>query len=245
MGLESQMKRKEELENAIIFDGDDTLWENQVFYDEAKEEFFAFMANHGYEREKVAKKLSEVDIQNVNKFGFSRKRFPTSMKETAEFFIGIDKGSIDPQIINNVTRIGNSVFERKPILMDGAKEVLERLRDNYVIFLYSGGDFDVQINKVNELGLKKYFKKIYITSQKDETQLGIIIKEQHLNKKETWMVGNSLKSDILPALNLGINCIWIQTKSWAYDQIDHDISPVHQIHSLKEILEFSAIFKIN
>ena len=222
-------------QDAIIFDGDDTLWQNQIFYEQAKEQFYKLMENQGFDRKAVTSKLSEIDVSNVQRFGFSRRRFPESLKETYEYFCRNQGRPVDPAILKQVYRIGNSVFHRKPVLMDGAQQVLEQLSKEYRLYLYTSGDPYIQRRKLKYLKLAKYFEAIYIRERKNEAELQDILHEQNLDPKKTWMIGNSLRSDINPALKLGLKCIWVRSSCWEYDTELPITSDILQVNSLQEL----------
>lgn len=205
------------LRRAIIFDGDDTLWEIQVFYDETKEQFYDLMVGIGFDRERVVTMFGEIDRANVGKYGFSRHRFPTSMQEVYRYFCEDYGREVDPAILAQTYAIGASVFDRKPVLMAGAVEVLSCLRSYYELYLYSGGDVEVQANKVSYLQLNGYFTAVHFVERKGEIELQRILQKHDLSSKSTWMVGNSARSDINPALRVGLRCIWVRTHSWDYD----------------------------
>lgn len=205
---------------AIIFDGDDTLWGIQSFYDEAKETFFTLMESSGFPRDEVSAKLAEVDSANVSHLGFSRKRFPLSMQQVYTFYAQQKGLSVNERTLRKVQNIGSSVFDRKPVLMDGAREVLSQLRDAYELYLYSGGDIEIQMEKVSNLELASYFNAIHLVDRKTTAQLDAILAEHNLHPDDTWMVGNSIRSDVNPALQLGLRAIHLHSSSWEYDAED-------------------------
>jgi len=220
----------------IIFDGDDTLWRTQVLYDQTKEQFYDLMAEQGFDRKAVRSKLSEIDLGNVEKFGFSKRRFPESLRETCEYFCRSKGHPVDPAVLRQVYRIGNSVFRRKPVLMDGAQQVLKRLGKKYRLYLYTGGDPHIQQKKLEYLNLAEYFEAVYVRERKNGAELQSIIHEQGLDVDKTWVIGNSLRSDINPALELGLKCIWVKSSFWEYD-IEPPIAPnISQVDSLWELL---------
>lgn len=225
---------------AVIFDGDDTLWAIQSFYDEAKEAFFSLMEHQGFSRPRVEKRFAEIDHANVAEYGFSRLRFPQSMQDTYKYLAQHSGVKPNTLLLDKVYEIGSTVFERKPELLPGSTDTLLKLKTFYRLFLYSVGDLEVQWKKVNDLHLEPFFEHIYITERKTSDQLAQILVEQHLQPASSWMVGNSLRSDINPALRLGLRCIWFQAHSWDYD---HDaLRPGHiwRVSNLDEIPDLLA-----
>jgi putative hydrolase of the HAD superfamily len=175
------------------------------------------MEAQGFDRASVRAKFAEIDQANLAKYGFSRLRFPQSMQDTYRHFCNDSSTPESLAILERAAAIGSTVFERKPVLAPGAREVLDQLRHTHSLFLYSVGDLEVQWMKVRELELQTSFDAIYITERKDHQQLRHILDQQGLSTETTWMVGNSLRSDINPGLRLGLNCIWVQAQSWEYD----------------------------
>lgn len=221
---------------AVIFDGDDTLWQTQILYDQAKEAFYDLLESQGFDRCEVAVKLDEIDVANVQKLGFSTERFPLSMKETYEHFCHDSNQPIDATIEQEALRIGYQVFEQVPEMMSGAENVLAQLQPLVDLILYSGGDVSVQERKLELLGLRRYFRDTYIVEQKDEDELAALMRQEDLDASSTWMIGNSLRSDINPALRLGLRCIWVHSHSWAYDREELLPGHVWEVTELREIL---------
>jgi len=223
---------------SVIFDGDDTLWPTQVFYDSAKERFYDLMVEQGFDRVVAKEKLAEIDVENVSKLGFSKHRFPLSMREVYERLCETASRRVDVRILDKVREVGYSVFAQRPTLVDGATEVLGCLeRHSYARYLYTVGDPKVQGEKLNALGVNGQFEAVYVRERKDEEGLRQILDEQGVEPESAWMVGNSLRSDIKPALNLGLRCIWVQGGSWEYDEAEVPLSDrVWRVSALTEAL---------
>jgi putative hydrolase of the HAD superfamily len=221
---------------AVIFDGDDTLWQTQALYEEAKALFFEAMERLGFNPQSVQDTLAQVDVANVATLRFSKHRFPTSMTEVYKYFCLLHGQPIDPIIIDQVREIGYSVFSRTPIVMDGALETLRILKHHYWLCLYTSGDIDVQQQRIASLhNITEHFDALQITERKTHATLCQLIHQHGLEVRQTWSVGNSLRSDIAPAVQLGLHCIWIHGGAWEYDQDECSLEQVWQVHSLPEI----------
>src|SRR3989304_7837325 len=122
--------------DAVIFDGDDTLWQTQILYDQAKENFFTLMGDLGFNRYKAESALAEVDVKNVSIYGFSKQRFSISMKNVYELLSQEQGKPIDPNALKKIERFGLSVFRKKAPIVNHAKEILLTLRDQYRLFLF-------------------------------------------------------------------------------------------------------------
>lgn len=221
---------------SVIFDGDDTLWSTQVVYERAKERFYDLMSKQGFDRERTDDVLTKIDLANVSKLGFSRHRFPLSMRETYERLSHEHDQLVDPQVSETASEVGYSVFQHKPRLVDGAvKTLLTLARWGYDCYLYTAGDLEVQTKKLEALEISSYFKSVYITESKTDEVLRSILGKESLEAEKTWMVGNSLRSDINPALRLGLNCVWVHSLSWAYDNEPLVAQKVIQADDLREL----------
>lgn len=201
----------------IIFDGDDTLWHTQPLYERAKDKFFDLMASQGFSKEIAAGLLAEIDTKNVSKLGFSRERFPKSLREVYECFCRNNGTRPNSKILQRIDQIGKSVFYAKAIRIRGVRALLQRLRKRYRIYLLTSGDFEIQQRRIDDSGLGDLFIEIFIVDKKNEIMLDQLVETLKIDKRCVWMIGNSIKSDINPALAVGLRCIWIHAGGWEYD----------------------------
>lgn len=227
----------------IVFDLDDTLILTQELYDAAKRRFATLMELEGFDGDVAIQELDEIDKENVRLLGFSRQRFPKSMYETYIRLCKSKGQQVKTKIAETVLSIGRSVTDRVPRLMDGAQEVLSQLNEmGYCLYLYTVGDKEIQRRKIANTDLARFFKGIYFVSNgdyrvklKDEESLRKFLRRYDLNPETTWMVGNSLRSDVNPALALGLPCIWLRTGSWAYDEAELVNGELHYANALSDI----------
>lgn len=226
----------------IIFDGDDTLWQTQPLYDKAVNKFLDFMQKIGLDRELAKVKLVKKEAINIKKLGFSKERFPLSMVNVYEELSRQNHQKPDGKTLSKIRRIGVSVFDQKTPSMRNVKIVLNELRENYRLFLFTAGDREIQNKRVNDIGIANYFESIIITDQKNEKQFKQVIRSKKLKPQYTYMVGNSLRSDINPALNAGINAIWLAGDSWEYDK---DKKPNKEFRRINNLEELTHIFNPN
>jgi len=226
---------------AIIFDLDDTLVKTSKLYSQAREDFYQLIKKYEITSsniEKVLNKLDEIDIKNVLKYGFSRERYPISLGETYEFFAKRNEQKIDEKIRKEFEEIGWKVYQKVPELVEDVYFVLDLLVKKYTLVLATLGDPIVQENKLKLTGLKKYFSKVYIMKYKNIEEYEDIIKEMKLKRQETWLVGNSIRSDLNPGLKLGLNCILIPFFAWKFEEEKPISNNFLQLNSLKEILNY-------
>ena len=219
----------------IIFDGDDTLWKTQELYDKAKERFNNLMKSQGFE-EDVIDLLDEIDAQRVGILKFLKSRFLESMLITYAILCGKYKKNWDIKIESEIRNYARAVFQFPPVLYEDAIETLEILYKNFILVLFTNGDIEIQRRKVESLGKKftSYFTKIYITETKNEEEYKKIINDFKISPQNIWVIGNSVKSDINPAIQAGVNAILIPCGTWKYEKDNLISKKVFIAHSLTE-----------
>jgi putative hydrolase of the HAD superfamily len=235
----------------LIFDGDGTLWESQAFYDEAKERFYEIVADQGglaeyFEAAQITVKdgmrfVDEIDMRNVERGGFAAGRFSGSLVEAYESLAAAAGVPPNPRVSQRLRRMGISVPNQRRSPLPGARETLEALSTDgsYALVLYSAGDETIQLRKLRETGLEEFFEeRVHIVPMKDDAALRRLIEAENLDIPSSWMIGNSLRSDINPALRVGLNCIWYHNGGWAYDEAERrEPGQIFEIHSLPEAVE--------
>jgi putative hydrolase of the HAD superfamily len=221
----------------IIFDGDDTLWETMPHYVRAKRDFYNRMALMGFEVRAVEEKFEQIDLDNLARLGFSRSRFPTSMVNTYQAFCRDCGQPEDDLVAGEIASIAENVFNLPAIPLEGAPEVLTTLAESYRLFLLTKGDPQVQQRRINDSGLKGFFSAIYIVPDKSASDFRRIVRDQELSVETSWSVGNSLRSDINPALAIGLSAIWIPYYTWdAEIDIEVPSDRLIKLDALKQIL---------
>ena len=222
----------------IIFDLDDTLVKTSKLYNRARDEFSSIMQELDFNGEESLTKLDEVDISYIKEYGFVKERYPLSLGKTYEYFCKINGEKINPVLKKKIEDIGWQVFKQIPELVDGVYRVLDILSKKYFLILATLGDPRVQEEKVQLSGLKKYFTEIYVLKHKNVEEYQNILTKHKLNKKDTWIVGNSVRSDLNPGLKLGLNCILIPYLSWKFEEEEPLSENYLQLDSLEEVLNY-------
>ncbi len=183
----------------IAFDADDTLWENETFFRESENEFCNLLKEY-ISGEELIKKLLKVEYENITSYGYGIKGFMLSMIETA---IDVSNGMVSNKIIQNIIEIGNRMLLNSVEILDGVNDVLENLHPKYKLVVLTKGDLLDQERKLNKSNLRKYFHHVEIVSEKNESGYQRILNHLEIEAHEFLMIGNSLKSDIIPVLNVG------------------------------------------
>lgn len=220
------------MKQTILFDLDDTLIHCNKFFDLVIEQFADQMETmfHGYQLsgEEIKKKQSEIDLERVMVSGFEPDHFPHSFVDTYDYYTDLTGRIRDQDEVEFLLDLGASVYGHGIEPYPSMEETLRQLQaDGHELHLYTGGDPSIQLRKVTEAGLEEYFDdRIHVTRHKNSEYLDGIIRAYRFDRKSTWMIGNSLRTDIIPALNCGIHAIYMPAQlEWAYNQVEVDVEP--------------------
>lgn len=220
----------------IGFDADDTLWVNEPFYQEVEREFCQIMKIYLDEAE-TSKELFKTEMQNLEIYGYGAKGFILAMVETA---IRITDTKIASEEINRIIDIGKTLLNMPIQLLDGVENVLQKLQGKYKLILATKGDLLDQERKLQKSGLLNYFHHIEIMSDKHENNYRKLLSHLDIQPSEFLMVGNSVKSDILPVINIGASAIHVPFEvTWQHES-HYDstgTSDFKTVSSISEILE--------
>jgi putative hydrolase of the HAD superfamily len=221
----------------IAFDADDTLWHNEAYFRETEEKFYALLENY-LPQHTIARELLQTEINNISLYGYGIKAFMLSMIETA---IRITDKQISNEALEKIIEYGREHLDKPVELIDGVEDVLQKLKGKYRLVLATKGDLLDQERKLKKSGLDHHFHHIEIMSEKKEDDFKKLIKHLDIPAKEFAMVGNSLKSDVLPVLNLGGHGFHIPYHiTWAHERVE--IMTPHenfkQVNSIHELLNY-------
>lgn len=204
---------------ALILDADDTLWENNIFYEQTIQSFAQRMAQEGFDPQRARETLSQVEHERIPLYGYAPQEFVRSLVLTYHRLCQEDSRPPQPEVEAEVEAIGRQVIEYPIILMDGVPETLARLRPHCRLFLLTKGDPQAQRSKIERSGLAPYFEAVHIVPEKGPDVLQDLIARYNLDPARTWMVGNSPRSDINPALEVGIGAIYIPYHTpWSFEE---------------------------
>ena len=219
----------------IGFDADDTLWVNEPFYRETEKQFCAILERYSSENE-ANQELFKTEMQNLEMYGYGAKGFMLSMIETA---LRISDNKILPVEINQIIRLGKDLLDQPIILLDSVEIVLRELQPNYKLIVATKGDLLDQERKLKKSGLIKYFHHIEIMSDKHENNYQKLINSLDIEPQDFLMIGNSIKSDILPVINIGAKAIYVPCETtWIHERIhdETDISKFVTVAKIEEVL---------
>jgi putative hydrolase of the HAD superfamily len=204
----------------ISFDADDTLWHNEPYFDEAQERFCVLFQDFASSQEILGLILNH-QVKNLPLYGFGIKAFTLSMIESA---LELTNYEISGQNIEKVIQIGKDLLQKPVELLPNVTEVLEQLKGKYKLVVATKGDLKDQHRKLHDSGIGHYFHHIEVLSDKAELDYEKMLGRLDCNASDFLMIGNSLKSDVLPVLNIGGHAIHIPYHTtWEYEKIDFEI----------------------
>jgi putative hydrolase of the HAD superfamily len=220
----------------IGFDADDTLWVNEPYYREAEGKFVELITAYGVEQD-IAAALFKTEMANLELYGYGIKAFMLSLVECA---IQLTKNSVTAQTIEGIIELGKSMLQRPIELLEDVKLVLEKLAPKYRLIVATKGDLLDQEGKMLRSGIASCFHHIEVMSDKKEEQYVQLLHHLDIESKEFLMIGNSMKSDILPPLNLGAWAIHVPFHTtWAFEEVegDPDVDRFYRVGPLHEVLQ--------
>lgn len=219
----------------LAFDADDTLWENEPYFREVEEKFGDLMEDY-LPRHTITRELLRTEIENIELYGYGIKAFILSMVETA---IRISDRTIPLSGVEKIIKLGREMLEKPVVLLPGVEGVLQQLMGKFRLVMATKGDLLDQERKLKKSKLEKYFHHIEIMSEKKEVDFEKLIRHLDIIPHEFAMIGNSIKSDVLPVLNLGGVGIHVPFHTtWAHETVEAEIDHpnFHRVNSITEIL---------
>ena len=221
----------------IGFDADDTLWANEPFYQDVEKEFCQIMKPYLTEKE-TSEELFKTEMQNLENYGYGAKGFLLAMIETA---LRATEGKITSAEINQILDIGKTLLTMTIQLLEGVENVLQKLQGSYKLILITKGDLLDQERKLEKSGLIDYFHHIEIMSDKHENNYKKLLARLDIKPEEFLMVGNSIKSDILPVINIGAKAVHVPFEvTWQHES-NYSIPDCEAFITISEISEILNI----
>lgn len=221
----------------IGFDADDTLWVNEPYFQEVEREFYSLFSEK-YSAEEVSAELFSTEMQNLSNYGFGVKAFTLSLIETALRL----ESECTAAKVKQVLELGRSILNKPVVLLDGVLETLEILKNRYRLIVATKGDLLDQQRKLRKSGLEHYFHHVEIMSDKKEDDYNALINHLDIKPKNFLMIGNSLKSDIIPVIALGGKGIYIPYHvTWQHEIVEETTIDEKKCKKLTNLSEFQKL----
>jgi len=204
----------------LIVDADDTLWENNIYFERAFEHFCEFLAHSTLTPVEVRGVLDEIELVNIRVHGYGTANFTRNLTQCYHRLV---EREVRPEDVSQIMSFTEQIVHHPIELIEGVEETLEYLAERHDLTLFTKGDPEEQKLKLDRSGLAVYFGHTAIVKEKNAASYSALIRERALDPARTWMIGNSPKSDINPALEAGINAVFVPHEhTW---QLEHEEVP--------------------
>jgi len=201
----------------LIVDADDTLWENNIYFERAFEHFCEFLAHSTLTPAEVRAVLDEIELVNIRVHGYGTANFTRNLTQCYHRLV---EREVRPEDVSQIMSFTEQILHHPIELIEGVEQTLEYLAQRHDLTLFTKGDPEEQKLKLDRSGLAVYFGHTAIVKEKNAASYSDLIQERALDPAQTWMIGNSPKSDINPALEAGINAVFVPHEhTW---QLEHE-----------------------
>jgi putative hydrolase of the HAD superfamily len=225
----------------IAFDADDTLWHNEILYDQSQAVYTAVLAKYGIAADEAGKRLFQTESRNIALFGYGIKSFTLSMIETA---VALTGGRLSGQDTLTLLELAKSQLQAPVELLPHVAEVVAGLAQKHRLMIITKGELLDQEAKLTRSGLAGFFSDIEIVSDKTTEIYARLFKAHGLDPKRVPMIGNSLRSDILPILALGGVAVYIPyARTWQHEAADLPAAGTPGFHQLEHLAQFPALLE--
>lgn len=202
----------------LIFDADDTLWENNIYFERAFDDFCAFLEHSRLTPVQIRDVLNEIELVNAKIHGYGSKNFGRNLQQA---YRRLAEREIRQPDLDHVMALAENILAQPLEVIDGVEETLAELAQRHELTLFTKGHLEEQKMKVDRSGLGRYFTHTAIVKEKDAPAYLRLIEERRFEPAATWMIGNSPKSDINPALEAGLNAVLVpHPNTWVLEHQD-------------------------
>jgi putative hydrolase of the HAD superfamily len=206
----------------LIVDADDTLWENNIYFERAFDDFVEFLNHSSLSAREVRDVLDAIEAANAKIHGYGSLNFARNLRQTYE---RLCERHIDEGDVRTVMSFAERILECPMEVIEGVEETLAYLAARHDLTLFTKGNPDEQKLKVDRSGLGRYFNHTAIVKEKDAPAYRNLVEERAMDPRLAWMIGNSPKSDVNPALEAGLNAVFIpHAHTWVLEK--EEIRPV-------------------
>jgi putative hydrolase of the HAD superfamily len=226
--------------DVIAFDADDTLWHSESLYAAAQVEYRYLLAAYA-EAEQIDRVLHQTEMQNLAAYGYGVKGFALSMIEAA---LKLSQQQITGNEIQRVLDLAKQMLSTEVELIEDVAEVVAQLAATYPLMLMTKGDLAHQEAKIEQSGLKPYFRSIEIVTDKTPQSYAALLARHHIEPARFLMIGNSLRSDILPVLDIGGQAVHVPYAiTWAHEHVDVPPNQQGRYHELEYIRQLPSLIE--
>ncbi|CAG2533547.1 MULTISPECIES: HAD family hydrolase [Maribacter] len=223
--------------NVIGFDADDTLWVNETYFRDTEDKFADLLEKYET-KNKIDQELFRTEIKNLDLYGYGIKGFVLSMIECA---LELSNNQVAPKTVRALLDLGKEMITQPVELLEGVEEVLQSLKDKYRLIVLTKGDLLDQERKLERSGLSEYFHHVEVLSDKKEKNYSDLLEHLQIEPDEFLMIGNSLKSDVLPLVNIGARAVHIPFHTtWQHEEVTEvvDNNGYMTMSTLTDVLKY-------
>jgi putative hydrolase of the HAD superfamily len=223
---------------SLIFDADDTLWENNIYFEEAFDRFYEYLNHSSMTPDQVRSALDEIEMVNARINGYGAKNFGINLQACLKHLAEKQVGEED---LRAVEEFASEILTKPMELIEGVEETVAKLSERHTLTIFTKGDKDEQQIKVDRSGIGKYFRHAEIVKEKNREAYLKLAEDQGFDHQHTWMIGNSPKSDINPALAAGLNAVYVpHARTWSLEK--EDVPESHprllRVGKISELVEY-------
>jgi len=224
----------------LLIDADDTLWENNIYFERAIAAFISFLNHHEYSPAEIRRTLNAVERETILAHGYGLSSFTRSL---VDCFQRLSPAPVTEEKRERIRGFARAIAEQEIELLPGVAETLAHLSDRHHLILMTKGNHAEQADKLARSGLARHFDAVEIVAEKDPPTYGAVLARHELAPHTSWMIGNSPKSDINPALAAGLHAVFLFHKdTWVLEHAALDAAPAGQ--NLIELESFARLTEI-
>ncbi len=202
----------------LIIDADDTLWENNIYFERAFDQFAGFLSHSTMTAQQVRDVLDDIERVNAKIHGYGSANFGRNLRECYE---QLAERALAPGDLQTVMRFAEEILEQPIDIIEDVPETLAYLAARHELTMFTKGHPDEQRMKIDRSGLAAYFTSTRIVRDKDAAAYHALVTERSMERSRTWMIGNSPKSDVNPALEAGLNAVFVpHARTWVLEKED-------------------------
>ncbi len=223
----------------LIFDADDTLWENNIYFERAFDEFCQYLAHSTLSPDEIRSVLDEIEIVNNRIHGYGALNFGRNLSQC---FLRLAERAVDDHDVERVKSMAHEILHHEVDLMPGVAETLPFLAENHELTLFTKGHPDEQNRKIDLSGLRPFFTHCEVVKEKNREAYTQLADVKGFDPEHTWMIGNSPKSDINPALAAGLRAVFVpHERTWTLER-EELRDPEDRLVTIKQFSDLLALF---
>ena len=225
----------------LLFDADDTLWENYIYFEQSIAEFIAFLDHATHSPEQVRDVLNVCEAENIRAMGYGLRSFESSLMDCFARLMAVPADAAQRAAIAN---FAHGIATQPVVLLEGVRETLEMLAKRHALVLVTKGHEVEQRDKLRRSGLAEFFPQVEVLAEKDAGAYAELVERHGWERANCWMIGNSPKSDIASALGAGLHAVHVpHEQTWVLEQVEI-VEPVgpQRLVRLRRFVELARIF---